>query len=125
MQIFASADAYAVWTNTDLTEGRGREYIMAYCELESTANRLAKGAYVMGSNARITKETFLNMGTDYRSGVWYAPRALDLFVPITDKDREIENKLKEEREAKSRREKIIEKARTLGLSDDEINALRA
>jgi len=53
----ASKKMFAVWSNTDLTEGRGQEYVRAFCHCETTARRIAKGAYVMGSNAPISQET--------------------------------------------------------------------
>lgn len=44
---------WVVWTNTDLTEGRGANYVLYWCETETTANRLAKGRGVMGSDADV------------------------------------------------------------------------
>ncbi|WP_156374424.1 hypothetical protein [Pseudorhodoferax sp. Leaf274] len=41
---------YAVYTNTDLTEGRGRQYVTHYCETEATARRVGSRGYVMGSD---------------------------------------------------------------------------
>ena len=43
---------YHVSTNTDLTEGRGSEYVKHTCALYSTAIRLARNQYVQGSHAK-------------------------------------------------------------------------
>jgi len=109
-------DVFVVWTNDDLTEGRGREYPMAVCELEATANRLAKGSYVMGSDARITKEVAY-----YINDRWYF---IGTFTPATPEDR-IENvKILEMEKKKLKAADALEKAKRLGLSDDDIFALK-
>lgn len=124
MKTFDTKEVFAVWTNTDTTEGRGREYVLAFCEMEATAKRLAKGAYVMGSDCNITKEKFLKMGKDKTTAIWYAPHAYGMLTPATDEDVKIEKKLEAEREAKMRREKVLDKARALGLTDADIATLR-
>ncbi len=125
MKIFATKEVFAVWTNTDLTEGRGREYILHVCALEVTANRLAKGKYVMGTDCRITKVEMILMGDKLTTAMWYVSNASDLLVAATDEEIKVENKLKEERAAKIRREKVLEKAKTLGLTDEDIATLRS
>ena len=50
-------DVYAVSTNTDLTEGRGREYDILYFTKEEDARKAAEGEYVMGGNCPVTKKT--------------------------------------------------------------------
>jgi hypothetical protein len=112
-----SDEVFVVWTNTDLTEGRGHEYALAVCRLESTAKRLAKKNYVMGSDCEITKEKVYFIGNR-----WYGPGPY--IDGGTDADVAEERKLKKEREAKMLREKIFNKARALGLTDDEIATLR-
>jgi hypothetical protein len=124
MKNFDTKEIFAVWTNIDLTEGRGNEYVRAFCELESTAKRYAKGAYVMGTDCRITKETFLKLGTEKVNAVWYAPHGLSMLADATKEDIKLEEKLKAEREANMRREKVLDKARALGLTDTDIATLR-
>lgn len=109
---------YAVWTNTDLTEGRGREYIMAHCEKESTARRLAKRSYVMGSDSRVTTEKMF-----YVNGRWYAPGAN--IIPPNDADKIEEKRLEAERVAAEAKAKALAKAKELGLTDADLEALRA
>lgn len=46
---------YIAWVNSDTTEGRGRDYPLAVCAMESTARRLGQGQNVQGSDARITE----------------------------------------------------------------------
>jgi hypothetical protein len=111
-------ELWIVWTNTDLTEGRGREYAAAYCELEATAIRLSKGRYVHGTNCRITKETAY-VGDDFKI---YAPGPLITTPTTEDKKAEeflIKNRLKAEQ-----KEKALERAKKLGLTEEEIEALR-
>jgi len=46
---------YVVYTNTDLTEGRGHEYPIAVCEMKSTARRLAHKKGVQGTDATVNE----------------------------------------------------------------------
>jgi hypothetical protein len=110
-------EVFAVWTNTDLTEGRGAEYVRDLCRYEATAKRLAKKNYVMGSDCNISKIKIYLIGNR-----WYGPSTY--INHGTDADVAEENKLKKEREAKMLREKIFDKARALGLTEDEIATLR-
>ncbi len=109
---------FAVWTNTDLTEGRGREYIEYHCENESTARRLAKKNYVMGSDSRVTVEKMF-----YVNGRWYAP-APHIVQP--SREDEIENRrLEAERIAAEAKAQALAKARELGMTDADLAALGA
>lgn len=109
-------EVWVVWTNIDLTEGRETEYALAYCELEATAKRMAN--YVQGWNSRVTKQEVF-VGSDRRI---YVPVAL--IVTPTNGDRRIEALLVEERIKLERKERAIARAKELGLSDEEIEALR-
>ena len=111
-------EVFVVWTNTDLTEGRGQEYALAYCELEATANRLAKGNYVMGTDCRVTKETLLLIGfTTYFPG--------GRIAHATDEDKRVEALLAEERAKAEKKAAAILKAKELGLTEEDIQALKA
>lgn len=46
-------EVWAVYSNTDLTEGRGRDYIAKLCRTREVARRHAHGKYVQGSDAPI------------------------------------------------------------------------
>lgn len=101
---------FIVWTNTDLTEGRGQQIPIAYAELYTTAARVAEKRGVMGSNADVREGEALI----YR-GRSYAPVRLE---PPTDVDKARE-KFRVARLA------ALERAKALGLTNDEIELLRA
>lgn len=107
---------YAVWTNTDLTEGRGREYVQYLCEKKSTALRKAKKNYVMGTDSRVTEEILFNAGRG-----WYGPVRV---IEPSQEDLRVEEQLTAEAKAKAAKEAAITKAKSLGLSDADIKALR-
>lgn len=110
-------EAFVVWQNTDLTEGRGRVLPIRVCKTEATARRLAKKQDVQGSDCMITCEA-IEKGP---GGHWYGPVAL---VEPTTEDRNMQLGLDRQAEAKERRENAIEKARQLGLTDEDLAALR-
>lgn len=108
--------AYAVWTNTNLTGGRGTEYIKTICEKQATAIRIAKKGYIMGDNCPISKvEIFAKEHTLYGPVHIIAPTIEDL---------QIEEQLVKVAKAASAKQAAIEKAKLLGLSEDDINALK-
>lgn len=107
---------YAVWTNTDLTEGRGREYVQYLCEKRATALRKAKKNYVMGSDSRVTEVKLFNSGSG-----WYGP--VNVLDPSCE-DLAAEIKLEAEMKAQQAKEAAIVKAKDLGLTEDDIKALR-
>lgn len=101
-------DAFVLWTNTDLTEGRGVQKPLAVCESEATAIRLGKKNGVMGSDCEITKVNIFRF-----NNMWYGPVHL-----ITQS---IDDKLKQNKiDAKN---KAIAKAKAAGLTEDDIKAL--
>jgi len=108
---------FAVWTNTDLTEGRGTEYIECYTELRSTAIRLARGNYVMGTDSRVTEVTMF-----FKDGRWYAPGVL--IIEPSQEDLREERKIEAEIAAAEAKARALVRAKELGLSDDEIAALK-
>lgn len=108
--------AYVVWSNTDLNEGRGYDYPMRICSKEATAIRLSKGAYVMGSDARVT-ETELIM----HNNNWYGP--VYIHGPNTA-DNEMEKTLELKRQAEEAKAAAILKAQNLGLTPEDIAALK-
>ena len=102
---------YAVWTNSDLCEGRGSEYVMCYCELETTALRLAKRSYVQGSDARVTEVQLF-----YIDGKWYAPGPnVD---PGTREDIEEDRRIKVRKERALARTALVERLRSMDISED-------
>ena len=101
---------YVVWTNTDLTEGRGYQIPIAYAESASTAARLAKKRGVMGSDADYRPFEVVKHG-----GHWCGP--------VTIERPNVEDKARDE--ASERKAAALAKARQLGLTDDDLEALQA
>lgn len=102
-------EAFAVLVNTDLTEGRGRQYIKHICETEATARRLAKKADVQGTNG-----TVLTITLEKRNAAWFGPVYVE---PPTDADKMAQLRLDAIRDAE-------QKALSLGLTTDDIANLR-
>lgn len=102
---------WAVYTNDDLTEGRGRQYVEHFCKAEATAYRLAKGRYVQGSDCPVKPVSALLV-----DGKYFLPTSIINIVNPTTGD-----------EARQRlidaRKLAVEKAKALGLTDEEIAAL--
>ncbi len=71
LNVTYSRDVWGVYTNTDLTEGRGSEYCAYLTELETTGLRLGKGRNVQGGDAHVrpVKMYFID-------GSWYAPAGI-------------------------------------------------
>lgn len=46
---------WEVYSNTDLTEGRGREFVLGYAIDEVTAAIIGQGRYVMGTDCPVKK----------------------------------------------------------------------
>ena len=98
-----------VYTNTDLTEGRGYQFPIAVCETVATARRLAKKAYVMGSDAPVEEREVIR-----HNGEWYGPVRV---VQPTAEDMIVQAAFTKQLSA-------LEKAKAAGLTDEDINALR-
>jgi hypothetical protein len=101
-------EIYVVWTNTDLTEGRGKQIPIAYSVSMRCALRLAKGKGVMGSDADVRSFT-----ADLRNGYVCAPVQL---VEPTKKDIDLDDN-------DARRQSAIDKALQLGVSEDELKLI--
>lgn len=108
--------AYVVWSNTDLTEGRGYEYAKHICSKEATAIRLAKGAYVMGSNARVTETELILHNNNWCGPVYIHGPSIA--------DNEMEKTLQLKRKAAEAKTAAILKAQNLGLTAEDIAALK-
>ena len=94
-------------SNTDLTEGRGRPKIVGYSTCEATAQRIGQGKGVMGSNARVRQRSF------------YVDDDGQVFKRIGEITEPTEEDLR-----KNDRNRVVEKAKELGLTDDEIKLLQ-
>lgn len=102
---------WAVYTNSDLTEGRGREYVKHFCKTKATAMRLAKGGYVQGTDCRISQIEVLEL-----DGKHVLPTSFINIVQPTAEDKATEVRLAAKQEA-------MDKAKAAGLTDEEIKLL--
>ena len=120
MKVLSSAvvehtrDVWVVWTNSDLTEGRGHRIPLCVCENKVTAERLGKGKSVQGTDCNITEEVALYVETGYCNGSWLScvyiekPTSEDL---VKDAGRK-------------RMAAVEAKALELGLSPEEIMSIK-
>ena len=102
-------EAWAVLVNTDLDEGRGRQYVKHLCEMEVTAVRKAHKADVQGTNGTVVRVDLVK-----RNNTWFGP--VEIERPTSD-DQKSQLVIDAKRKAE-------EKARSLGLTEDELAALR-
>lgn len=113
--ISAIRAVYGVYSNTDLTEGRGRENLIRLAETKTTAIRLAKKKGVMGSNGHVRPVVLFKI-----LNTWYKPTSTgDSFYDVerpTEADVHAENK-------RLAHQRAIEAAKAAGLSDEHIKAL--
>lgn len=117
MTIDKEKDIWVVYNNTDLSEGRGWIYAQYVCEKESTARRLAKKAGIQGSDASVS------LGKAYYIGnKWYFER---LLTQPTKEDLLEEQRLEEINRKQKEKNEILEKALSLGLTQEEIEKLRS
>jgi hypothetical protein len=104
---------YVAYTNTDLSEGRGRDVPIAVCELEVTAKRLAALRYVQGTDGPVRPVTMLRY-----QGKWYIPAGVVAVVPPTEDDIAYEAHM-------AARQQVLERARAAGLTEDDLAIIQA
>lgn len=104
---------YAVYANSDLTEGRGREYVSMYTTSISHAHRVARNAYVQGSTAPVKEAVIWKFGNYY-----FDPGSKITISAPSNKDL-----LNDEFIVTYKG--ILNRAKELGLTEDEINTLQA
>lgn len=102
---------WAVYTNSDLTEGRGRQFVKHFCEVRATAERLAVGGYVQGTKCPVKPIEALVV-----EGKHFLPASIINIVPPSVDDEAAQRRM-------DMRELAIEKAKSLGLSDEEIQSI--
>lgn len=107
---------FAVYTNSDLTEGRGSEYVLYFCRTRSTAVRLSKKNYIMGTDCPIREITGYEIDHKiYLNGV--------RIQEPNDEDLKNETAARAKQKAIEAKEAALAKAKLLGLSDEDIKAL--
>ncbi|SNZ21701.1 hypothetical protein [Cohaesibacter gelatinilyticus] len=107
---------FAVMTNTDLTEGRGHQYVKHYCWLKATAVRLAIRSYVQGANSPVREQVAYRIG-----GTWYLPGKIE---KATEADKIAQASIDEKQEAADKFDRAVEAAIKAGLSEEHIQALK-
>lgn len=109
---------YVAWVNSDRTEGRGFQVPYAVCTLAETARRLGKGQNVQGCDAEVREDYALSIvggGIVYVPGVVIAPSKQDL---------ELAKANEEKAKARKAFEDAIERAKAIGLSEEDIKILQ-
>lgn len=101
-------EVWVVYTNIDLTEGRGYQYPIHVCGSPATAARMAIRKGVQGSDAHVHKEIAVKV-----RGSWLAPVSI---IEPNDADRRADA-------LNAERLRVMDKARAAGLTDDEIRML--
>ena len=105
---FPNKKVYVAWTNTDMTEGRGKVIPLAVCECRATAIRMGANGSTMGSDCAVTECIAVEI-----EGRWLAPAQIHL---PTIEDRKVQ-------ESMNKRDDAIKKARAAGLSEEDIKHL--
>ena len=114
---------FVVIKNSDLTEGRGHRVIECFCEKQATARRKAAGIDVQGSDGIISEITVYKPEKEdikWRNW-WYGPVSIELPSKVDLKEQQ---KIDEYNLRLSVAKKALERAKELGLTDEEINALQ-
>lgn len=102
---------WAVYTNSDLTEGRGREYVKHFCKTKATAMRLAQRGYVQGTDCPVKPVLVLEL-----DGKHVLPTSLINIVYPTAEDEATDARM-------VAAQKVLERARAAGLTDEDIKLL--
>lgn len=99
---------WAVYTNSDLTEGRGRQFVKHFCKMKATALRLAKRGYVQGGDCPVEPVEVLLL-----DGKRVLPMHLITVVGPEPGDEIVEQRI-------AAREAALERAKAAGLSAEDI-----
>lgn len=106
---------YVVWTNTDLTEGRGHQIPISYALSPTTAKRLASRRGVMGCDANVVPFDAI-----LHNGRWCAPVVIER---PSDADIAEDKRIAAANAAREAKIAAIERARALGVTDEDLKAL--
>lgn len=108
-----------VWltvSNSDLTEGRGSQIILAVCDTPETARRMGSRKYVMGTDCPIEESQAVKI-----DGRWYVRGNI---TPENEVDKKFRLSREKAEEALKNRDAVIERAAALGLSAEDLEILR-
>lgn len=102
---------WVAYTNTDCTEGRGYDVPIAVCDIEATALRLARKAYVQGCDGPVRQMELVKIDNK-----WYAPSTAINIINPTKEDVIAQLTLDSKRE-------VVAKAKAAGLTDEDLVTL--
>lgn len=108
MEIQETKRVWVAWTNTDCTEGRGRQVPLHVAESYEAAVRLGRKGSVQGCDCTVTESVAVKVANQ-----WLVPGQIQ-YETKGDKALRL---LREKRDA------AIDRAKAAGLSDDDIAAL--
>lgn len=115
-----SNKVYVVYNNTDFPESAEGEYVYAITEMEVTAERVAKGKGVQGCDCRIQEFEPLVL-----KGKRYLPMNVIPFQLPTQEDINKQKERDEKLEAKRKFEIVLQKVKSLGVTEEELSILKA
>lgn len=102
---------WAVSTNSDLAEGRGRQYVKHFCRVQATALRLARRGYVQGTDCPVEP-----VNTIVLDGKHFLPTSILKVEEPTIEDQAAQRLL-------DSHDAAVAKAKAAGLSDADIVAI--
>ena len=103
---------WVTYTNSDLTEGRGREIPIAVCKLRTTAIRLGKNRYVQGADCPVKPIELFEC-----NGNLYLP-----FSVVTISEPTKEDVAKQDKEDK--KQEVLSRIKQAGFSEEDIKILK-
>lgn len=118
VKIIETKKMYAPMTNSDRNEGRGYQYAVAVCKSPITAKRVGRGLGVQGCDCEVEEVLMIKVDCDPRPRWFIGSEAVDI-LEMTQEDKEVE-KLEKMQAAHYA---ALEKARKLGLSEDDLVAI--
>jgi len=108
VQVQDHKTVWVAWTNTDRTEGKGREIPCCVAATKETAERLGHARGVMGSDCDVTPELAVKIGNR-----WLVPG-------VIEQETESDKRLRLRRES---RDAAVARAKAAGLSVEDIKAI--
>jgi len=108
MEIQNSKTVWVAWTNTDCTEGRGRNIPKVVCDLEATAIRLGRKGSVQGSDCQVSDHLAVMV-----NNCWLIPGVIHA---QTAEDVKTQNLI-------DKKQAAIEKAKAAGLTEEDLKLL--
>ena len=103
---------YVGFTNSDCNEGRGMNIPFVLSYNKQTAIRKSKKIYVQGSDGPVEDRTMIKIDKQ-----WYVPVSCVYIEPPTEED-------EKEQKRQDKLKSVLDKAKTLGMTDDDIRTIK-